>query len=166
MNMKYFFCLFYLFIMIIHPVSAQGCKKSCGASTGCGSNNMNAADFASQGEILACINNCDTGNPEFGRARVIGMTDKSGYEIEWITHSKASHIGQKSTVKSIIHQSHPATWSELTPGRMILFGDGQIFKKGKLKSADETTAKINIEWSANGVLKTMNMPLKSIRIIE
>ncbi len=161
--MKVLFCLFFLLGTINYSVSAQGCKKSCATSTGCGGESKNSATMINSGEVLACIVDCDTDNSEYARARFIGKADK-GDEVEWINHSDPAEIGKRRTVRSVIQKFHAAQWKELSEGSIVLIHEGRIFKKVKIQSLDEKNKTVSVRLKNGGRLLTSAVSLQSILI--
>ncbi len=161
--MKYLLCVFFLLATINYSVSAQGCKKSCATSTGCGGESKNSTAMINSGEVLACIGNSETDNSEYARARFIRKADK-GDEVEWITHSDLAEIGKRKTVRSVILKPRPAQWKELSEGSIVLISDGKVFKKVKIHSLDDKNKTVSVHLKKGGQSITNTVSLQSILI--
>lgn len=161
--MKYLLCIFFLLATVNCSVSAQGCKKSCATSTGCGGESKNSSAMINSGEVLACIGNCESDDSEYARARFIGKAEK-GDEVEWITHSDPGEIGKRKNVRSVIQKFHAAQWKELAEGTIVIIGDGKTFKKVKIHSLDEKNKTVLIQLKKGGQSLTSAVSLPSILI--
>ena len=161
--MKFLFCVFFLAATMNYYVSAQGCKKSCATSTGCGGESKNSAAMINSGEVLACIVDCESDHSEYARARFIGKSDK-GEEVEWITHSDPAEIGKRKIVRSVILKFHAAQWDELSEGSIVLISDGKIYKKVKIQSLDEKNKTVSVHLKKGDQSLTSSVVLQAILI--